>query len=54
MPTGNNVGQDVTEKTMEHIDVSDLDAYEPVPSSWMPTPPYSEDLTVDRYNDNKA
>lgn len=30
---GNNVGQDVTEETMEHIDMSDLDAFEPLPAS---------------------
>lgn len=51
---GNNVGQDVTEETMEHIDMSDLDAFEPLPASWMPTPPYNEDLPAERYNDNRS
>jgi hypothetical protein len=51
---GNNVGQDATEETKEHFDLSDIDAFEPLPSSWMPTPPYDEDLTADRYNDNRS
>lgn len=50
----NNTGNDLSEETTEHIDVSDLEAYEPVPSPLMSTDLMQETLPQNRYLYNKS
>lgn len=56
MVTGkmNNSGKDLSEETQEHIDVTDIDAFEPAPSSLLRSPAFQENLPVNRYATNKS
>lgn len=50
----NNDGTDLSEETIEHIDVADVDAYEPIPSSLLSTATISQTLPQERYVCNKS
>jgi len=50
----NNDGTDLSEETTEHIDITDVDAYEPVPSSVLPSTISSQALPQKRYLRNKS
>lgn len=56
MVTGkmNHSGKDLSEETQEHIDVTDLDAYEPTPTSLLRGTSFQESLPVNRYATNKS
>jgi hypothetical protein len=56
MVTGkmNNSGKDLSEETQEHIDVTNLDAYEPIPASLLRGTDFQESLPVNRYATNKS
>lgn len=50
----NNTGTDISDETKEHIDVTDLDAYEPLMPSVLSTKSADEALPQDRYLRNKS
>lgn len=50
----NNIGVDISDDTKEHIDITDLDAYEPAMSSLLPSKGHKETLKQDRYLHNKS
>lgn len=50
----NNSGEDLSDETREHIDITDLDAYEPLPSALLPTEGNGETLPSSRYLHNKS
>jgi len=50
----NNTGNDLSEEITEHIDVSDLEAYEPIPSPLLNTDLMQETLSKDHYIFNKS
>lgn len=50
----NNSGMDLSEETKEHIDVTDLDAYEPILPSVLSSSTLNEILPQNRYLHNKS
>lgn len=50
----NNNGENLSDETREHIDITDLDAYEPLPSALLSTEGNSEPLPSSRYLHNKS
>lgn len=50
----NNSGEDISGDTREYIDISDLDAYEPLPSRLLSTETGPEALPLSRYVRNKS
>ena len=50
----NNTGNDLSEETTEHIDITDLDAYEPISSPLLITDMMQEFLPQNRYISNKS
>ena len=50
----NNTGNDLSEETTEHIDITDLDAFEPITSPLMTTDLMQEQLPQSRYLYNKS
>ena len=50
----NNTGTDLSEETKEHIDITDLDAYEPLLSPLLSTATNQETLSQNRYLNNKS
>ncbi|MBD5584997.1 MAG: hypothetical protein HDQ88_07940 [Clostridia bacterium] len=50
----NNSGVDLSEETKEHIDIADLDAYEPILPSILSTSTLNEVLPQNRYLQNKS
>lgn len=50
----NNRGKDLSEETREHIDITDLDAFEPLPPSLLPGSGFQESLPMQRYVFNKS
>ncbi len=50
----NNTGDDISSETIEHIDIADLDAYEPLSSPLLTTSPITETLPQNRYLHNKS
>lgn len=50
----NNTGADLSDETKEHIDITDLDAYEPLMSPLLSTATNQETLSQNRYLNNKS
>ena len=50
----NNTGNDLSEETTEHIDVTDLEAFEPITSPLLTTDLVQEQLPQNRYLYNKS
>lgn len=50
----NNIGNSLSEETQEHIDITDLDAYEPILPSVLSNYNISEFLPTNRYINNNA
>lgn len=50
----NNTGNDLSEETTEHIDVADLEAFEPIASALLATSPMVEQHPKSRYVYNKS
>ena len=50
----NNTGTDISTETKEHIDITDLDAYEPLMSALLTPVTYAETLPTNRYLRNKS
>lgn len=50
----NNIGNDLSEETTEHIDVTDLEAFEPITSPLLTTDLVQEQLPQNRYLYNKS
>ena len=50
----NNIGNDLSEETTEHIDVTDLEAYEPIESPLLKTDLMLEQIPQNRYLRNKS
>lgn len=50
----NNVGTDLASEVSEHIDITDVDAYEPMPSKLLSSSGMVESIDQKRYLDNKS
>ncbi len=50
----NNTGTDISDETKEHIDATDVDAYEPLPASLLSPSAGAETLPQNRYMRNNA
>ncbi len=50
----NNIGMDISDETKEHIDITNLDAYEPFMPSVLPGMAWGEALPQNRYLYNKS
>ena len=50
----NNTGDDLSKETTEHIDITDLEAYEPISSPLLTTDMMQEFLPQNRYINNKS
>lgn len=50
----NNIGSDLSEETQEHIDITDLDAFEPLPSSVLSPLDINEVIPKSRFIHNKS
>lgn len=50
----NNVGNDLSAEMSEHVDITDIDAYEPIPSGLLSTSTQSESIEQNRYLRNKS